>query len=603
MSELETFVLDYLEEAGSLVEPPAYRIYEVILPEVIAERWDVPAYLQLAFTDTEREEAIRLGYNHPLVEKMVKEAHNRFASTCLFTNNLRLDKKGIDEIAIKNWAILNARTQPQKRSTVFRVRSVYVRFNFKAAIVSDDKQERLVSVLMDAHTGSRVVDTHLIESRATAVTPDDVLTSLPYAPMRWQPKDGIQLKSPLEEMTLSALLERAKTAVLQEMQADLTNLQKRVTRFRQLDEARLADYYDTLANDLQNRLRSASPERKAGLQDKLTAVQTERTHKLADLAERYQVHINLELLNLLVVQQPKLIQTVEIANRNTHINAYAIWDPLRHQLEPLQCQVCDRPAQRLYLCHNGHLAHEDCLAPACIDCKRVFCQDCAHEIGRCVVCHEPLCRHSQLTCRDCGRHTCQEHRGLCHANDGQPVDLATQAAPEPEPEPEPVPQPKTPPSRTTRSRSPAPKPPPKPKPKLSRPLYRGPKVVRMEVVLDSNAVAAYMLGKQERQMAVRIWELDPEEGGILRNCQCEKGTDCKADGIILRPFPLSHIETQIRNELTALAEEYNYPPDKINYNRFSSPHQPPLPVGRFTLFGLWKNEAILSAARIAFDQL
>lgn len=125
----------------------------------------------------------------------------------------------------------------------------------------------------------------------------------------------------------------------------------------------------------------------------------------------------------------------------------------------------------------------------------------------------------------------------------------------------------------------------------------------MEVVLDSNAVAAYMLGKQERQMAVRIWELDPEEGGILRNCQCEKGTDCKADGIILRPFPLSHIETQIRNELTALAEEYNYPPDKINYNRFSSPHQPPLPVGRFTLFGLWKNEAILSAARIAFDQL
>jgi hypothetical protein len=42
------------------------------------------------------------------------------------------------------------------------------------------------------------------------------------------------------------------------MQADLTTLQKRVTRFRQLDEARLADYYDTLENDLQGRLRSAS---------------------------------------------------------------------------------------------------------------------------------------------------------------------------------------------------------------------------------------------------------------------------------------------------------------------------------------------------------
>jgi hypothetical protein len=603
MSELETFVLDYLEEAGSLIEPPAYRIYEVILPEAIAERWDVPAYLQLAFTDTEREEAIRLGYNHPLVEKMVKEAHNRSASTCFSINNLRLDKKGIDEIAIKQWAILNARAQPQKRSTVSRVRSVYVRFNFKAAILSEEKQERLVSVLMDAHTGSRVVDTELIESRATAVTADDILASLPDAPMRWQPKDGTPLKRPLDETTLAALLERAKTAVLQEMQADLSTLQKRVTRFRQLDEARLADYYDTLAHDLQGRLRSASPERRAGLQDKLTAVQTERTHKLADLAERYQVRINLELLNLLVIQQPKLIQAVEIANRSTRISAYAVWDPLRHQLEPLPCQVCERPAQRLYLCHNGHLAHEDCLAPACIDCKRVFCQDCAHDVGRCDVCHQPLCRHSQLTCRDCGRHTCQEHKGLCHANDGRPVDLTTQTPPEPEPEPEPepAPRPKTPPARTTRSKSPPPA--AKTRAKPVRPAYRGPKVLRIEVVLDSDVVAAYLLGKRERQVAMRIWELNPEHGGILRNCQCEKGADCKADGMILRPFPLPHIEKQIRDELTNLANEYNYPPEKINYNRLSSPHLPPVPVGRFTLFGLWKNEAVLNAARIAFDRL
>lgn len=603
MSELETFVLDYLEEAGSLVEPPAYRIYEVILPEAIAERWDVPAYLQLAFTDTEREEAIRLGYNHPLVEKMVKEAHNRFASTCLFINNLRLDKKGIDEIAIKSWAVINARAQPQKRATVARVRSVYVRFNFKAAILSDEKQERLVSVLMDAHTGSRVVDTDLIESRATAVTPDDVLASLPYAPMRWQPKDSLQLKNPLDELTLSALLKRAKTAVLQELQTDLTTLQTRVTRFRQLDEARLADYYDTLANDLQNRLRSASAERKAGLQDKLTAVQTERTHKLADLAERYQIRINLELLNLLVIQQPKLIQTVEIANRATHITAYAVWDPLRHQLEPLQCQVCDRPAQRLYLCHNGHLAHEDCLAPACIDCKRVFCQDCDHEIGQCAVCHEPLCRHSQLTCPDCGRHTCQAHRGLCHANDGRPADLTSATPPDPKPDPEPTPDPQSPSPTTRRSSRKAPAPKPQAKPKPARPTYKGPKVLRMEVVLDSSIVAAYMLGKRDRRVAMRIWELNPEEGGILQNCDCEKGGNCKADSMVLRPFLLQHIETQIRNQLTSLAEEYNFSPDKINYSRLTSPHQPPQPIGRFSLFGLWKNEAILSAARIAFDRL
>jgi hypothetical protein len=60
----------------------------------------------------------------------------------------------------------------------------------------------------------------------------------------------------------------------------------------------------------------------------------------------------------------------------------------------------------------------------------------------------------------------------------------------------------------------------------------------MEVVLDSTVVAAYMLGKRERQVAMRIWELNPEEGGFCETANVRKGANCKADGIILRPFPL-----------------------------------------------------------------
>lgn len=65
MSELETFVLGYLEEVGSLIEPPAFRIYEALLPEKVAERWQVDPYIQLAFSDTDRAGVTQLGYNHP----------------------------------------------------------------------------------------------------------------------------------------------------------------------------------------------------------------------------------------------------------------------------------------------------------------------------------------------------------------------------------------------------------------------------------------------------------------------------------------------------------------------------------------------------------
>ncbi|MCP4358151.1 MAG: hypothetical protein GY796_09080 [Chloroflexi bacterium] len=602
MSDLEEFVLDYLQEAGGIVEPPAYNVYEALLPETVADRWRVPDYLRLAFAETEQEDVTRLGYNHPLVEQMVEEAYGRSASSRLYINNLRLNKSSVDELAMKSWAVLNARTQPLKRATVARVRSAYVRFNFKAAILSDEKQERLVSVLMDAHTGSRVIDSDPIESRATADSPDTVLASLSSAPIRWQPKDGPTLNAPLDENTLSALLDRAQTSVLQEMQAELGSLQKRVVRFRQLDEARLTDYYDTLEKDLQNRLRTASAERRPGLEDKLTAVQTERRHKLTDLTERYQVRINLTLLNLLIIQQPKLIQAVRIVNRSTKVSAYAVWDPLLLQLEPLHCQMCGQPGQRLYLCHNGHLAHEDCLAPACIDCKRVFCRDCAHEVKTCDVCHEPLCHYSQLACSDCDRHTCQEHRELCHADNGRPLDLTTQTLPPPEPAPPAKPK-TSPTSRKSRPKRPSRKPKPKPKSKTVRIARSGPKVLRMEVILSPTAVAAYLIGKRGHQIAFRVWELDPDEGGILRNCECEKGDACQAGGIIIRPFESRYLEKQMRDELTAFAEEYGLPTKKIHYNRLSSLNNEPYPVAKFGLFGLWKNEEVLAAARDTFSNL
>lgn len=139
MSELEQFVLSFVQEVDGLVEPPAYGVYEVLLPEAVAARWRVPAYSQLTFVDTEQEDVTRLGYNHPLVEQMVQEAYNQPASSRLYINTLNLNKSDVDALAIENWAVINARVQPQKRSAVARVRSSYVCFNFKAAILSDEK--------------------------------------------------------------------------------------------------------------------------------------------------------------------------------------------------------------------------------------------------------------------------------------------------------------------------------------------------------------------------------------------------------------------------------------------------------------------------------
>ncbi|MFQ5433606.1 MAG: hypothetical protein ACE5FD_01905 [Anaerolineae bacterium] len=407
---------------------------------------------------------------------------------------------------------------------------------------------------------------------------------------------------------MSALLERAKTAVLREMSDHLGQLQKRVSRFRELDEARITEYYNELERDLRQRLNRASKDRRASLTDKLETVQTERKHKLADIAERYQVQLNLTLLNLKVIQQPKLIMPVRIENRATKISAYAVWDPLQHRLEPLACQVCGLPIQRAYLCHNGHLAHQGCLAPSCIDCKRVFCQQCADDVGECEVCHEPLCTHSRISCNDCGRGTCQAHKGMCHADDGRPVDLATLVAatltalpePEPPPKPKPTPKPKSP-RRTKQTRTRAAR---KTKTAPTRPkMPKGvPRPQRIEVVIYPDAIVAFALASRERQVARRVWSLEPDEG-IVRTCDCEKKDRCQADRMVIRPFDQQPIRTQLLQEIASFREEYGIPAKKVGYNRISSLSGQHFPVKSFKLFGLWTNEAAIAEARASFERI
>jgi len=601
MSELETFVLGYLEQMDSIVEPAVYGIHEVLLPEAVAERWHTDVYQCLAFADTEDEAVTRLGYNHPLVERMIEEARGQMAATQAYINGLSLNKKDLDKLAVKEWGVVNGRVVPQRRATLARARSTYVRFNFKAAILSDEKQERLVSVLMDAHTGYRVAETELIETRASATEPDTILQSLPDAPMRWQPDDNQPLNNPLDQRTLTALLERAKTAVLQELSEHLKLLQKRVSRFRELDEARLTEYYDELERDLRQRLNRASTDRQASLIDKLDAVKTEREHKSADIVDRYQVQLHLTLLNLKVIRQPKLLVPVNIENRVAKVSAYAVCDPLRHRLEPLVCAVNGLPIRRAYLCHNGHLVDEDCLAPACIDCKRVFCRLCADEVGECAVCHEPLCSHSRISCDVCRRGTCQAHLGMCHTNDGKPVDLTVQTTPpEPEPAPTPKPTPKTP-RRAKSTRSKATR-----KPKAVPTRAKMPKGVprpqQIEVVVYTDAVVAFVLASRERQIAMRVWELRPAEG-LIRTCECEKKDACEANNMVIRPSDWQPIESQIQQEIATFREEYGLPSKKVGFNQVFPLDSTVFPMNSFKLFGLWKDEKALAETRASFERL
>jgi hypothetical protein len=605
MSALQTFVLGYLQQVGSLVEATAPDVHDVVLPDEVAHQWHTSAYQQIAFDDAANEHTTLLGYNHPLVEEMIAAARSQPALMRAYITDLRLDKTGLADVARTSWNLPNSRVVERRDAASARVRSTYIHFNFKAALVSDEKHEQLASVLMDVNAGYAATEPERIMQAFNADQPDVLLKTLGNAPMRWPAADGTALTEPLAPTTLQELLQRAQIAVLRELDEPLQNLQRRARRFQELDEARLQEYYDEMGRDLRQRMATAQPERRVNLEEKLAAVEAERTAKLADVTERYQVRLDLTLLNLMVIEQPKLVLPVNLETRTAKLSTYAVWDPLLHRIEPPGCTVCGLPCERTFLCHHGHLAHEECLAPACMDCKRVFCMQCADAVGSCAVCQQPLCRYSRLVCDDCGRGTCQAHTGLCHANAGQPVDLHTQppapAAPEPAPPP-------APPAAT-----------PTPKPKSPKPLRQAPprQVVqlrkarrlpagtpipqRLEVVVQQNpdAVIAYALASRDRQVAMRVWELRSE--GIAVFCKCELGPACDENNMLLRPVDAAGIDKQVLHAISTFRQEYGILPKKVHFIQVAAGRH--VQMRRFALHGSWKDDAVLHRARTGFDRL
>jgi len=597
MSELADFVLGAFRQAGGIVEPPAYGIYEVLLPEDVARRWGIPAYQRVAFADEAPAETsdggqdvVIVGYGHPLVETLMEQMRARPACALVYVHDLRPDKHGLLELARQVLVFPNGHlSEVQKQGEAIAL-CHDVRFNFKAALITDEKRERLVSVVMDAQAGFAVPELAHIEQLAR-ISEEPSFEHLAAAPVRWLPGNDV-LSGPV----LEGLLERATRAALDGLAAPLEALQRRAARHLELDRARLAEYYEDITRDLQRRADRASDDaRRAALEDKLAAAQAERVAKLADVEAKYRLRVELELINLQVIAQPKVLLPVRIENRTASVERTVVWDPLLRRIEPLACDVCGRPATRLMLCSGGHLVHQDCLlVEQCVDCKRVYCRLCTEQMGRCVVCDRPVCLHSLNRCAVCGRATCREHVGLCHAADGQPAHLAPPEAAQPAPT--------APPAEKTEER---PAPPPTPRRsrqgkrkaaasgarKARRPVrkvHRTPAPYKVEVYVEPDApeVNAFVLTKGRKRVAVRSWDLTDD--GIAVVCRCEKWYRCPANGAVLEPADGSGIEDQIEAQIEALRQEYGIPARRVF--RYAVVHGALRQVPRVVLRGEWKRE-------------
>ena len=224
-------------------------------------------------------------------------------------------------------------------------------FWFEATFVSDQKEQDLLTAAIDVHHGrqvrhlDRLVDrTHLAEK--------------PWSPLAEAPHPGLHTAYPIARDRVVRTLSSLANTYHRELHERLDRQLERISR-----------YYGDLRAEVEEQLQKARNREgdPAKHVTRLEALTREEQSQSAELRRKSQLKVNLRLLNLLVIHQPKLLlqTTVTSVGRRSATNRLEwVWDPLVEAIEAAICTECRHPTFEFGVTRQGRLVCPACTAVA-----------------------------------------------------------------------------------------------------------------------------------------------------------------------------------------------------------------------------------------------
>jgi hypothetical protein len=135
---------------------------------------------------------------------------------------------------------------------------------------------------------------------------------------------------------------------------------------------RMSRYYDDLRNELAEQVGRArkAEEAQARLPERLDSIDREEKLRIAELHQKNSLRVHVRLLQLLLVQQPKLlVRALASAPKQVSAPLEMVWDPLTEALEAIPCGECSRPTFALEL-RGARLVCPTCAARPAVSSRR-----------------------------------------------------------------------------------------------------------------------------------------------------------------------------------------------------------------------------------------
>lgn len=348
-SLLEEFVRDYVETSGGDWDEVEPQVYDVLLPAgaLTAEDREV---VRIAFDPEalpEHPHAQLASYGTPFIDRLLEEAVTRGRYARLYIIGLNLAPHDLAGL------VRRALTLPE--GATLRIQGArplhfgQAVFWFQAVFISDQKEQEVVPLALDLHYGRQVrhLDPLLDHSRLAEAP------SLPLAEAR--------------RLSLAAAYPVARDAVLPTVAA-LANIRGReVASHVERQAARMSRYYADLRAELdeQRRRAAARAEDLTRFAGRSEALEREARLRITELRQKSALRVQLRLLTVLLVQQPKLLVRAMVESKGrAPVPIELVWDPLMSAVEAVPCPTCGRPTFSWSWTRQGRLVCSTCVAAA-----------------------------------------------------------------------------------------------------------------------------------------------------------------------------------------------------------------------------------------------
>lgn len=343
--DLMNFCQQAFISLGALVEVENNNVLEVIMDDKLSDNFNQRSYLKFVSDRNLQDqypEAEFISYGHPYLDSLINIASQKGSVTRLYLNGLPTTTGHIRDKIGHRVKFYNCKTN---FLLDILERFSYCLFNFKISYLGDDKKEQIKTVVVDRFSAG--VDNKLL----------DILNTL-FVGTKCEFKGMSEGETkPLGEVYDAACgyIKNEITSTIEEMKKiSLKRLSKEIMRVENYYSENEAEIRQKLSKD------GLSNEQRHRLKEKLKINTLEKERKILDLEEKYKLKVNIKLLNVALIYQPKIRCKLEILDRGKSFYFNVFWNPVFKDIEPPFCMKCKSPDYEMWFDANSGLICPTC---------------------------------------------------------------------------------------------------------------------------------------------------------------------------------------------------------------------------------------------------